>query len=185
MPSILEVRRHSIRVKPSQHLNQVGVTLARRVGEGIGPFARVISSPKNRAVETAIAMGFAVDLEMDELGELGKGVEDEVDWDAGFAAFARVLSHDGPTRKFATHLARLWTKLIEEIPDGGRLLIVTHGGIVEAGALGCLPASGLASRTVACGCCEGVRLTWDRGRWTEAMFLAVPQPRIPPSVIEP
>ncbi|MBZ0278386.1 MAG: hypothetical protein K8I60_19725, partial [Anaerolineae bacterium] len=66
----LEMRRHTIRIKPGQHLSQAGVTLARRVGETIGPFDRVITSTIPRAYETAIAMGFAVDEQLDELGTM-------------------------------------------------------------------------------------------------------------------
>ncbi len=62
----IEIRRHTYRTKPGQHLSQQGVTLARHVGEGIGPFARVVTSTVPRAFETAIAMGFAVD-EQNEL----------------------------------------------------------------------------------------------------------------------
>ena len=31
----LEVRRHTMRTKPGEHLSQAGVDLARRVGEGM------------------------------------------------------------------------------------------------------------------------------------------------------
>jgi len=58
---ILEIRRHSIRSKPGDHLSQQGVALARKIGEGMGPFAFVTTSTLPRAFETAIAMGFAVD----------------------------------------------------------------------------------------------------------------------------
>lgn len=176
MPRFLEVRRHSARAKPGQHLSREGVALARRVGQGLGPFALVVTSSKLRAVETAVAMGFAIDREIEELSELGKGVEEEVDWDAGFAAFARVLPRQGATAQFAARLAGLWAKLVEEVPEGGTVLVVTHGGIVEAGALGCLPTSPVAERGSCCGFCEGVRLTWEHGRWTAATFLDVPPP---------
>ena len=54
--SYLEVRRHSKRSRPEQHLNQWGVALARRVGGQIGPFDRVVTSPLPRCVETAVAI---------------------------------------------------------------------------------------------------------------------------------
>jgi hypothetical protein len=62
----LEVRRHSLTKKDSargrgSHLSAEGVVLARRVGESLGPFASVVASASPRAVETAVAMGFAVD----------------------------------------------------------------------------------------------------------------------------
>ena len=66
----LEVRRHTMRVKPGQHLSHKGVSLARTVGLGIGPFDRVASSNLPRAIETAIAMGTAVDDVIEDLGRL-------------------------------------------------------------------------------------------------------------------
>src|SRR4051794_10783960 len=50
----LEVRRHTMRTKPGEHLSQAGVDLARRVGEGMGHFDRVVSTLAPRAFETAI-----------------------------------------------------------------------------------------------------------------------------------
>lgn len=87
---VIEHRRHTMRVKPGLHLSQAGVDLARSVGEGLGPFDRVITSSVHRAFETAIAMGFAVDEQLKELGSLPEGFEDEVKWDEGFLRFAEV-----------------------------------------------------------------------------------------------
>lgn len=56
----IEHRRHTMRAKPGQHLNQAGVDLARRVGDGMGRFDRVVTSRLPRAFETAIAMGYAI-----------------------------------------------------------------------------------------------------------------------------
>jgi hypothetical protein len=62
----LEVRRHSHTKKGTaggrgSHLSAQGVALARLVGGSLGPFAYVVTSASPRAVETAVAMGFAVD----------------------------------------------------------------------------------------------------------------------------
>ena len=53
----LDVRRHSKRERPNQHLSQWGVDFARRLGEGLGPFNKVVTSPLPRCTETAVAMG--------------------------------------------------------------------------------------------------------------------------------
>jgi hypothetical protein len=62
----LEVRRHSITKKsgargPRSQLFQEGVDLARLVGRSLGSFAFVVTSASPRAIETALAMGYAVD----------------------------------------------------------------------------------------------------------------------------
>lgn len=56
----LEMRRHSKRIQPNEHLSQEGVELARRIGAGAGPFDLVVAMPPPRMSETAVAMGFAV-----------------------------------------------------------------------------------------------------------------------------
>src|SRR5687768_3727441 len=106
MPT-LEIRRHSIR-KPGggSQLSQEGVDLARRVGTGLGPFARVVTSVVPRARETAIAMGFAVDHEIVTLGtDPGLYAEaSTVDWGAAphpFAELARVIAEDGAYNVYA------------------------------------------------------------------------------------
>ena len=97
---VLEVRRHSL-VKDHVHLSQAGVDLARRVGASIGPFHRVVISTITRTLETAIAMGFAVDEQLAVLGEIPPDVWDEVGhherwgWDEPFVAFAVWLERAG------------------------------------------------------------------------------------------
>src|SRR5215475_12767625 len=88
---IIEIRRHSIRSKPGDHLNQSGVTLARRVGENLGPFERVVTSTLPRAFETAIAMGFAVDDQIELMSSYGMGVEYEAPWPQTFASYAKAI----------------------------------------------------------------------------------------------
>ena len=62
----LGVRRHSMTktgmtLGRGSHLSQEGVALARVVGESLHPFAYVVTNASPRAVETAVAMGLAVD----------------------------------------------------------------------------------------------------------------------------
>jgi hypothetical protein len=56
----LELRRHTRRKGQDPHISQAGLDLARKAGDGMGPFVRVVSSPAVRCIETAVAMGFAV-----------------------------------------------------------------------------------------------------------------------------
>ena len=69
----LEVRRHTIRNLSSPHISQDGVDLARRVGQGLGKFDRVVTSTLPRAFETAIAMGYAVDEQIEQLSMHERG----------------------------------------------------------------------------------------------------------------
>src|SRR5438067_8366333 len=97
----LEVRRHTMRTKPGEHLSQAGVDLARRVGEGMGPFDRVVTTLAPRAFETAIAMGFAVDEQLDNFPKMNDEVEAEVAWDAGYAAWSRAAGRGKAATRYA------------------------------------------------------------------------------------
>jgi broad specificity phosphatase PhoE len=169
----LEVRRHTMRVKPGQHLSQAGVALARQVGETMGPFDRVITSTAPRALETAIAMGFAVDEQYEALGEMGRDVDEELQWPASFVEVARIIGRGKAAAKFARAQAKLWRSIASSLPDGGRALVVTHGGIIEAAAIGCLPGADHATWGPACDYCEGLRLAFDGESFTDAEVLRV------------
>lgn len=157
----IELRRHTMRVKPGQHLSQAGVDLARRIGDTIGPFNRVITSTIPRAYETAIAMGFAVDQQLQELSSLADGVEDEVNWDAGFTAFALASQKNGAVKRYIQEQAALLNRIAHALPDGGAALVISHGGIVEAQTIGCLPHVDFAGWGGGCDYCEGARLHFD------------------------
>lgn len=169
----LEVRRHTKRTKPGQHLSRAGVALARRIGESLGPFERVITSPVPRAFETAIAMGFAVDEQLEQLGTLGAAVDAEIHWAAGFAEFARVIGQGGATARLAQAQATLWRSIAQALPDGKSALLITHGGIVEAGAVACLPQADHRPWGPHCDYCEGVRLSFDGEMFTGMEILRV------------
>jgi len=178
----LEVRRHTMRVKPGQHLSQAGVNLARQVGDSIGPFDRIITSTVPRAFETAIAMGFAVDEQYEQLSSMGDDVDAEIDWSTGFAEFARVIGQGGATTLFANVQLELWRSVVEALPDGGQALIITHGGIVEAGAVACLPHADHNVWGTGCDYCEGIRLIFDGGDFTDAKILRIQSQSLPDSL---
>ncbi len=174
----LEIRRHTMRQKPGKHLTQAGVTLARRVGAAMGPFARVITSDVPRAFETAIAMGFAVDEQLADLAPLG---DDEVtvalENAQTFADVAQAARRYKAVARRAQKLARLWAAIANGLPEDGAALIVTHGGVIELGLAGCLPDHDFSAWGALCDYCEGVRLTFDGRAFVGADLLRLPAPR--------
>src|SRR5262245_46512870 len=105
----IEIHRHCYTRKApirgsGSHLSREGVEQARRIGDGIGPFDRVLTSAVPRTLETAIAMGFAVDSQLDVLGAIPPDVWAEIghherwEWDAAFATFARFAPPRDPRR---------------------------------------------------------------------------------------
>ena len=172
----LEVRRHTMRRKPGQHLSQDGIDLARLVGKTSGPFGLVVTSHIPRAIETAIAMGFEVDETNEFLAYIPQDVLTSAQWPSPFSAISQAVSSGGPAANFAAELADAWRSIIERIPDSTQALIITHGGLVEVGAVGAVaavPNHPHAEWGDAIGYCEGVRLSFD-GRFTSCEVLRVP-----------
>jgi broad specificity phosphatase PhoE len=171
---VLEHRRHSRRSPGGTHLNRAGVALARRVGSEIGPFDRVVTSPSPRAVETAVALGFAVDAELRSLLAVPSAVDERLSTNppTSFAEYIEVVRLGGPTAEFARRQESLWRTELERVPDGGRLLAISHGGVIEFGVAAAVPEIALGWGPPL-GLLEGVRLYWDGERWTGGELLRV------------
>lgn len=171
----IEIRRHSIRTKPGDHLSQQGVTLARLVGENLGPFERVVTSTLPRAFETAIAMGFAVDEQIELMSSYGRDVEREAPWPLSFAGYAEVLRNGGAAARYAYELATCYGKLGGHLAEGRAALVINHGGVLELGVVACLPDADYESWGEAVDYCEGARMFWEDGKFVNAEVLRVPK----------
>jgi broad specificity phosphatase PhoE len=170
----IEVRRHSIRQKPGDHLSQEGVTLARLVGENLGPFDRVVTSTLPRAYETAIAMGFAVSEQNELMSSCGSDVEREAPWPLSLAGYAEVVSQGGAAAKYARQLAAFYNELAGYLAEGRAALVINHGGIAELGAVACLPHTDHFAWGSHFEPCEGIRLFWEDGQFVDGEILRVP-----------
>jgi broad specificity phosphatase PhoE len=169
----LEIRRHSIRSIPGDHLNQEGVSLARQVGEGLGPFDRVVTSTLPRAFETALAMGFAVDEQVALMSTYGASVEGEVPWPQPFASYARAFRRGSASQWYAGQLAEYYAVLANRLADGRAALVINHGGVLELGVVACFPSANYESWGDAVSYCEGARLFWDDGKFVKAEVLRI------------
>ena len=169
----IEIRRHSIRQKPGDHLSQQGVTLARLVGQNLGPFDRVVTSTLPRAIETAIAMGFAVDEQNQLMSSYSKAVDRQAPWPLSLAGYAEVVSAGGAAAEYANQLAAVYTKLANFLADGRAALVVNHGGILEMGAVACLPNADHFAWGSHFEYCEGIRLFWEDDKFVNAEIMRV------------
>ena len=171
----IEIRRHAYTKKgegrgKGSHLSPEGVALARKIGGEIGPFNLVLTSPVPRALETAIAMGFAVNDQVEALGDLSPAVLEEVGhherwaWEQPFVAFAHFVRQGGPTTRMGELQRETWVRALESVPTGGRVLIISHGRIIESGLVTCIPDGDFAAWGPSFRHCEGVRITFDEGR---------------------
>jgi broad specificity phosphatase PhoE len=157
----LEIRRHSIRSPFGDHLNQTGITLARLVGQNMGPFDRVVTSKQPRAFETAVAMGFAVDEQNELMNTYGSAVASEAPWPQPFYNYSEIIKQKGAAAGYAHKLAKYYAGVMEFISEGRSALVINHGGVVELGVVGCLPDADFSTWGDSADYCEGARLYWD------------------------
>jgi len=164
---LLEHRRHSRRDPLGVNLTPAGIRLARRVATTIGRFDRVVTSPKPRAVETAASMGFSVDAEVVGLERMPDEVAARVDEakPRSFADYAELVRRSEVVADFGRAQAALWAQELARVPEGGRVLLISHGGVIELGTVSAAPA-GVEAWGPALGYLEGVRLIRERNRWT-------------------
>ena len=162
-----------MRMPYGEHLSQQGVTLARLLGQNLGPFDRVLTSTKPRAFETAIAMGFAVDEQNELMSTYGSIVDAGAPWPMSPAGYAKVIRKGEATARYANELAELYRQLAEYLADGRAALVINHGGVVEMGAVACLPDADHASWGSHFEYCEGIRLFYEDGKWIDAEILRV------------
>jgi broad specificity phosphatase PhoE len=180
----IEIRRHAYTKKgegrgKGSHLSAEGVALARQIGGQIGTFDLVLTSPVPRALETAVAMGFAVDDQPEALGDLSSAVSAEIGhherwtWEKPFVTFAHFVRRGGPTTRMGERQREAWVRALESIPSDGRVLVISHGRIIESGVVTCIPDGDFATWGVSFRHCEGVRMTFEEGVFQGVQLLRV------------
>ena len=173
---VVEHRRHSRRDPGGVHLNAAGLALARKVLPTIGRFDRVVTSPIPRAVDTAEALGFRPNEVLPELSLLPDDLSQMVERadPRSFADYVHLTRRRRFAAAYAERLSSLMREQLSMVPDGGRLLLVSHGGVVEFSAAGARPDDALTFGPTA-GLLEGVRLYLEAGRWVRGEVVRVPE----------
>jgi hypothetical protein len=170
----LEVRRHSVRDLPNEHLSEAGRRLAKDVGRTRGPFQIVVSSPAPRAQETALAMGFPP-TKVDQLWyELGDG---SLPWPLSFSEMREQFDQNPRASNIA---ARFWAAgraILTRVPEMGSALIVAHGGVPELLAASRFGTAILAGLGAPCKCMEGIYLSLEGKAVVAVTTLRVPEAR--------
>jgi broad specificity phosphatase PhoE len=158
--------RHAERQPGGPHLTQRGAARASVVGRHLGRFDRVLTSPQRRAIETAEAMGYVVDGELTELGGLPGELERWVDrtGPTTYADYLAFVEKVAEARSHAVALADRWRSEVDRLADGGRLLLVSHRGVIELGAVGAIGAMAAGWGRVP-GYLEGVQLELASSGW--------------------
>jgi broad specificity phosphatase PhoE len=166
----IEVRRHAERHKPGDNLNAGGVARAGKASARNRAFALVVTSPVTRAVQTAVAMGHAVDEDDWTMATMG-GSMNAFPWQDGFAAMQRAIRENPVAAAYATHQTAQLRYWLSRIEPGEALLVVSHGGIAEVGIIGLLGDVDVSGFGPSLDTCEGARLEFDRDRVTHVDLL--------------
>lgn len=178
----LEVRRHSLTKKGSErtagtYLSAAGVSLARRVGEDMGPFGVVVATPIPRTVETAVAMGFAVDdivdVGLDDAFWEEVGRHEQWSWDDTFAGYREIVTRSPAVARVGATQRQVWEAVLGTLPDGGAALFVSHGHAIEAGIATCFGAGEVDWTGGPFSQCEGFRCSYADGTFTDAAIQRV------------
>jgi broad specificity phosphatase PhoE len=181
----LEVRRHSLTKKGpgrgrGSHLSAEGVGLARRIGGQTGPFDVVVTSTVARTIETALAMGFAVDDTLDMGGGVWESAQAQVgdhqhwEWANPFVDYAELIASGGPVAALADRQRVLWSSVVDRTDSGERALVISHGGLIEPGLVASVAGADYAEWGRPFGHCEGVRLAYDGGAFDLMELLRLP-----------
>ena len=176
----IEIRRHAYTKKGAARgkgtqLSAEGVAFARALSHDMGTFTRVLSSEIPRTLETAVAMGFAVDDSLEVPSNLMDAAIDVVghhercEWEQPWARFATLVRQPGPVANLGAWLRAIWEQNLVAVPDGERLLVISHGRTIEIGVIACLTDLSIADfamwgESLHHG--EGIRMSYDHGRFT-------------------
>jgi broad specificity phosphatase PhoE len=181
----IEIRRHSCTKKgeargKGSHLSADGIALAREVSYAMGVFDFVLTSEVPRTLETAIAMGYAVDAQVGAPADVAGPAIDEIghrerwSWEAPWVRFAEIVDQDGAVATFGRWLRETWVNALESVPDSGRVLVISHGRDIEVGVVACLQGvqtTDFSTWGEPLHQCEGVRMSYQNGSFLDPRIL--------------
>lgn len=178
MTGIIEVRRHSMRRKPGVHLSSDGISLARFASGTMGAFDRVITSDLPRACETAVAMGYEIDSTIEKLGSISGELVKATGWPEPIPRIAENALRSRELRVFAERQSQVWRGLLDACAGNEqRVLIISHGAIMELGLLAAMEWRGFDHLGGVFGYCEGFRLIYDGERIASSELIRMPEDR--------
>lgn len=165
---MLEIRRHSKRDgEQAVHLSQAGVELARWAGTLMGPFEVVAASVAPRTRETAIAMGFAVTVEIPTLPNISEFMVESQqaarETGGPFTKLARLIERPGVVQDYSRALTAQWRHLMTTLGPGDAALVIGHGGHLECGLVALFPDEDHDSWGPMFDYMEGARIHYDSG----------------------
>lgn len=170
----VELRRHSYTKKgdgrgQGSDLSQAGIDAARLEGEKLDHVTYVAVSESRRTLETAIAMGFAVD---DVVGIGGANITGEVefhewwDWPDPWAVYAERIAARPALARYAEEQLAILRSAVERVGDSEMALLIGHGGWIEPTVVAAVGPDRIENWGPSFQHLEGVRLEERKGTFT-------------------
>lgn len=162
----LEVRRHAERADRSDEhsgLSESGRAMCLRLGRDTPAYALVVASPLPRAMETARLIGGRLDRVegalLPDLHGLPFGF-----WEGlrDLAAYWDLHRRSDGARRLGAEQAALWASLVSSLAEGESGLAVSHGAVIELGAVALAAPVSVALDGPVFGYCEGIVATFER-----------------------
>lgn len=157
---VVEVRRHAERQVPGEELTPKGKKEANLLAAFIPGFDTAYSSPLARATNTVTAMGSRLAV-TDSTWGTEKDLGSEVRPPAPFREYRQAIAQGGVAAMIGQRLRESVFRIARALPDGGRALVVTHGGYPELLAAALAPDDPMLEEEPECGYLEGVRIELD------------------------
>lgn len=183
----VELRRHAFTKKGDardrgSHLSGDGVRAASDVGRSLGPFDYVLASTSPRTMETAVAMGYAVDglFEMPSPVETGE-IEFHAwrEWPDPFSTLRDLAQTSPAIHDYLSDQVERLLDVVRTVDDGGSMLVVGHGGWLESITAGLAPADVICTLGGSFWHLDGVRLAISGDEVVVEAVHRFPQPARP------
>lgn len=172
---ILDIRRHAQRQNindQSSALSTAGIAMCEKLARSAPKYALVVSSPLQRAKETAERIAGRVDsVEPGLLPDLGGQAAQLFGEMRTLADWDRLMGADEAVRAFAGEQLPVWARLASRVGENDRVLAISHGGIVDLPAIVVMRELGAAIDGASFGYGEGVRITYAKAQPTAISIL--------------
>ncbi len=167
MPT-LDIRRHAQRQDLSDNasaLSAAGRAMCERIAKSGPKYGLVVASPLPRAKETAERIAGRVDaVEPALLPDLGSYASSLFGELRTLSDWARLLREHPDAQRFADEQIPAWARLAARVDEKGRVLAVSHGGIIDLPAVLLMERLRVPITGASFGYGEGVRVTYAKGQ---------------------
>lgn len=157
--------RHAHRVGKNPHISKDGMLFAQEIGEKLPTFDIVLSSTSIRAIETTIAMGYPITdtINFDEAAPSSKAPENYQGFET-YQEYAINIANTPYFSEFSKNLVKLLNQKLMTYKTAKKILLVSHGGVIECSTIGFLPSLDFVIWGDSTRHCTGVKLVFREGK---------------------